>query len=494
MPNHVYWFESTQHNVAYGTRLTPELYKEMSEWMKTRLNLAVLAPIKYMLRYDSSLRTINIGYINVDPPIFACCQRMRHYTANLAIARGSNFHQGNLLLLKHMDNSFTFGKDRVMKKYLENVRKYSQAYTDDMRLINTQHIYELTNILDEIAAKYHFPEMSNADVLTMVTVGNASRNSTIRLDKLSCDECNMVVENLTTLIKHYSLKQYIMNKRFQCQLCTRSRCTKLDLENHLLEHHKAKNVKGRLINVENSEEIPQKHSTLIELTEEEANEGYDETRIKVVRKDNLGSEQLNQIVAEINDNSIAFHAYTEEGSDDETADAIPPIRIQESDDDNSEAQCTTGNSLDSEPNDYQCNTIDQNLNVDGSIEYPQPENVQIQQQLKKSLLMVDTIDLDLSTDDSRRTIEQIKLVLSRVITKKDESRKQNLTRQLEGSLKIFDSVRPDLSDNAAAEVLNHLKDVLRNAIEEQNTNTETGSSFDSSIETIDIETSTDSIV
>ena len=59
---------------------------------------------------------------------------------------------------------------------------------------------------------------------------------------------------------------------------------------------------------------------------------------------------------------------------------------------------------------------------------------------------------------------------------------------------IFDSVRPDLSDNAAAEVLNHLKDVLRNAIEEQNTNTETGSSFDSSIETIDIETSTDSIV
>ena len=63
----------TQHNVAYGTRLTPELYKEMTGWMKTRLNLAVLAPIKYMLRYDSPLRTINIGYINVDPPIFACC-------------------------------------------------------------------------------------------------------------------------------------------------------------------------------------------------------------------------------------------------------------------------------------------------------------------------------------------------------------------------------------------------------------------------------------
>ena len=93
-------------------------------------------------------------------------------------------------------------------------------------------------------------------------------------------------------------------------------------------------------------------------------------------------------------------------------------------------------------------------------------------------------------------INQIKQVLSNTIenrTRADNPQKYNLKRQLEGSLKIFDSVRPDLSSSAAAEILNHLKDVLRDAIDTQNELNITDSSFDNSITTIDIETSTDSI-
>ena len=224
-----------QHSISYGTRLTHELHAELADWMKTRLNLAVLAPVKYMLMNESPLRTISNGYINIDPSIFGCCQRMRHYTSGLAIARGSNLHQGNLMILKHMDNSLTFGKDRVMKKYLENVREYSAAYTDDMRLIKTKNIYELIALLDEIAARFTCPSASNSDIQTLIAVGNASRHSTIRLDKLSCDKCNMLFPNMNALIKHFSLKQYILNRKYQCQLCTRTRCTKKDLDDHYYE-------------------------------------------------------------------------------------------------------------------------------------------------------------------------------------------------------------------------------------------------------------------
>ena len=482
-----------QHNVSYGTRLTKELYKELIGWMKLRLNIAIAAPIKYVLRRESPLKSMNVLF-NVDSSIFACCQRMRHYTASLAVASGTNLHQGNLLLLKHMDNAFTFGKERVMKKYLENVRRYSQAYTDEMRLINTEIFYELTNILDKIAASYHFPNLSEADALTLVAVGNSSRKSTIRLGRLSCDKCNLVCENISELIKHYTLKEYILNKKFQCQLCTRSRCTKNDLKKHLLEQHSAKDVGGRLIDVEGGNEIQQKYSSLVELTEEEAMQGYDETRIKVVQKDNFGTEQLNQIVAEIN-NQPNLHIYIEESSDEEFIQSVShaiksrrntqsPDRSVNEDDGCNEQEDEPGTGL----------IADHNLNVDGPNDVPLPENVKTTQQLKKSLLLIDTISLDPTSKASRSTINQIKQVLTNTISnhQTDGSQKPDLKKQLEGSLEIFDSIRPSLSNIAAAEVLNHLKNILSDAIEALSMAESSDSNSDNSISTIDVETSIDS--
>ena len=477
-----------QHNVSYGTRLTKEMYKELTCWMKIRLNIAIAAPIKYILRRESPLKLMNVLF-NVDSSIFACCQRMRHYTASLAVASGTNLHQGNLLLLKHMDNAFTFGKDRVMKKYLENVRRYSQAYTEEMRLINTEIIYELINILDKIAASYHFPNLSEADALTLVAVGNSSRRSTIRLGRFSCDKCNLVCENLSELIKHYTLREYILNKKFQCQLCTRSRCTKNDLKKHLLEQHNAKNIGGRLVDAEGGDVIPQKHSGLIELTEEEAMHGYDETRIRVVQKEDFGTEQLNQVVAEIN-NQPNLHIYIEESSDEEFIQSVShaiksrrdtqsPDRGINEDDNCSEQEDDSGTGL----------IADHNLNVDGSNDVLLPENAKNKQQLKKSLLLVDTISLDLTSKASRSTIDQIKQVLTNTI---NDTQKPDLKKRLEGSLKIFDSIRPNLSSNTAAEVLNHLKNVLSDAIDALNIADLSDSSSDNSISTIDVETSIDS--
>ena len=408
----------TQHNIAYGTRLNRELHVELSNWMKTRLNLAVLAPVKYMLSNESPLRIISHGNMLVDQSIFGCCQRMRHYIAGLAIARGSNLHQGNLMILKHMDNSLTFGKERVMEKYLEHVREYSEAYTDDMRLIKTEEIYELISILDDISARFTCPDASDSDIRTLVTVGNVSRNSTIRLDKLSCDKCNMLFPNLNTLIKHFSLKQYILNKKYQCQLCTRTRCTKKDLEDHLLEFHKAKNLQGKIFSTEDSRELQQKYSSLMEMSVEEASLGYDETRIMVVKKDVLGGEQLNQIVAKSNDynNALLIHSFSDDSSDEE----VLGTKVVT----NAGSDLNENPTRDDPPEDVPPET-DQNLNLDGALELIQPENVSLDLQLKKSVIIADSIGPEQSFEVISSKLGAIRGVINKIIQERGISPKRN---------------------------------------------------------------------
>ena len=222
--------------------------------------------------------------------------------------------------------------------------------------------------------------------------------------------------------------------------------------------------------------------------------GYDETRIRVVQKEDFGTEQLNQVVAEIN-NQPNLHIYIEESSDEEFIQSVShaiksrrntqsPDRGINEDDNCSEQEDDSGTGL----------IADHNLNVDGSNDVLLPENVKNKQQLKKSLLLVDTISLDLTSKASRSTIDQIKQVLTNTIndSQTNGSQKPDLKKRLEGSLKIFDSIRPNLSSNAAAEVLNHLKNVLSDAIDALNMADLSDSSSDNSISTIDVETSIDS--
>ena len=120
--------------------------------------------------------------------------------------------------------------------------------------------------------------------------------------------------------------------------------------------------------------------------------------------------------------------------------------------------------------------------------------METKQQLKKSLLLIDTISLDPTSKASRSTINQIKQVLTNTISnhQTDNSQKPDLKKQLEGSLEIFDSIRPSLSNIAAAEVLNHLKNILSDAIEALSMAESSDSNSDNSISTIDVETSIDS--
>ena len=81
-----------KNHISYGTRLSEDLHVELVDWMRLRINLALMAPIKYILEENSPLRSINI-LAGIDRKTFKKCQLMRHYTCNLAVSRNGNFHQ-----------------------------------------------------------------------------------------------------------------------------------------------------------------------------------------------------------------------------------------------------------------------------------------------------------------------------------------------------------------------------------------------------------------
>ena len=129
---------------------------------------------------------------------------MRHYTCNLAISRNGNFHQENSQILKQFKNSFKFGNELVLEKYLRNVRGHHDAFREDQRLIPTKTIYELVSLLDGIAAKYWYPRGNDEEILAIVRTGNKKRLSTIHDGRLNCDKCNQQFGDFTALIKHFS--------------------------------------------------------------------------------------------------------------------------------------------------------------------------------------------------------------------------------------------------------------------------------------------------
>ena len=294
-----------KNNISFGTRLTEQLQAELVEWMRMRINLAVKAPLEYVMKEDSPLRQINIQS-GIDFQTFKKCQLMRHYVCNLVVSRNGNFHQQNTQILKQFDNSFKFGKALVLEKYFRNVRDKYAAFREDQKIISTKRIYEFVSLLDGIAAKFWYPEGTEEEILAIVRTGNIKRLSTIRNGRVNCDKCNVHLSDFTNLIKHYSTREYVLSRRHQCPLCTRNRCLRSDLAIHLEHDHGAKETKGRLHKVENPREaVKRKYDAdqLVELPLWEAVCGYDERRVRIIEKNSITSDELAQLVTEMNDYS-----------------------------------------------------------------------------------------------------------------------------------------------------------------------------------------------
>ena len=308
------------NHISYGTRLTEDLQVELVDWMRLRLNLAIMAPIKYVLEENSPLRSINIQ-AGIDRKTFKKCQLMRHYTCNLAISRNGNFHQENTQILKQFNNSFEFGSELVLEKYLRNVRGQHDAFREDQRLISTKTIYELISLLDGIAAKYWYPQGNDDEILAIVRTGNRKRLSTIHNGRLNCDKCNQQFGDFTGLIKHYSTREYVLSKKFQCPLCTRSRCLRQELIDHLERTHGANYINGKLFRTQEPKKmIVAKYDIdeLVEIPVHLAICGYDEKHVKIVKKETTSSAEVAGLVTEMNNYT---NVLTNDSSDSDSVDS-----------------------------------------------------------------------------------------------------------------------------------------------------------------------------
>ena len=305
------------NHISYGTRLTEDLQIELVDWMRLRLNLALMAPIKYVLEENSPLRSINIQ-AGIDRKTFKKCQLMRHYTCNLAISRNGNFHQENSQILKQFKNSFKFGNELVLEKYLRNVRGHHDAFREDQRLISTKTIYELVSLLDGIAAKYWYPQGNDEEILAIVRTGNKKRLSTIHDGRLNCDKCNQQFGDFTALIKHFSTREYVLSKKFQCPLCTRSRCLQQELNEHLERTHGANYINGKLFRTQEPKKIivaKYDIDELVEIPVHLAICGYDEKHVKIVKKETTSSAEVTGLVTEMNNYTTVLTNDSSDSSD-----------------------------------------------------------------------------------------------------------------------------------------------------------------------------------
>ena len=230
----------------------------------------------------------------------------------------------------------------------------------------------------------------------------------------------------------------MLSKKYQCPLCTRSRCLRSDLATHLGDYHGAKETKGKLHEIGDvTKEVERKYDveTLIELPIDAAICGYDEKHVKIIEKNSTDHEEVSRLVTEMNDYSTILSC----SSDSEDSSIEEPHTLKEttdtslltdyfnrlSDENESSEDEATKQSEDQvkaedplevptpirdpsteEPEELRegddNNQEGSNLNIDGSYEIPQDFKVPMESKIQKTLLILNSLEDNLSEDTQRK--------------------------------------------------------------------------------------------